>query len=170
MKEFFVLSVGFGRGDWGYILRGKFGFWYDYLHTLFSSGYLSILFGKGHPVLDSRSSGYLPYLFNEPHSDFVRILYQYGLLGFSLFVAFFSIIIKSSIVFRKNSTTLNEKLLGDMGIIMGIALMLYAITIEPMRYPVFWWYYSAIASYILVQGSYLNESGVYNKSLHPLQV
>lgn len=129
--------------------RGRITFWYDYINNLTSSGIFYLLFGKGHSVLDTEGD-YLPKMFNEPHSDYVRILYQYGLIGLITYILFILIIIHRSIIYRRKSKVLQDKLLGDMGIIIGFSLLFYSVTIEPTRYPTFWWYYSALASYILL--------------------
>jgi O-antigen ligase len=159
LKELFVFSAGIGRGDIGLILRGKVGFWSDYLNNFASSGILNLIFGKGHSVLDTRSATYLPFLFDEPHSDYVRILYQFGIVGFVLFVTVLSCLVKRSYNFRRKAVDSNAKLIGDLGIVIGVVLVLYSITIEPTRYPSYWWFYSTIASFILVHGGNHSESG-----------
>jgi len=144
------------------LIRGRVGFWSDYTSNLFHSGIYYLFFGKGHAVLDTYSQ-YLPLMFNEPHSDFIRVLHQYGIIGFSIFLFIIFIMIKRSLIFRNYAHTIHDKMIGDMGIIIGISLLLYSITIEPTRYPSFWWYYSVIISYILVNiRKLLHESRIHN--------
>ncbi|MGC9000839.1 hypothetical protein [Caldisericum sp.] len=141
------LSLEIGSGS---LLRGRTGFWLDYINNLFYSGVYYVFIGKGHSVLDVYSGQYLPLMFNEPHSDLIRILHLYGIIGLFVFLFIIFTMIKISLIFRKYANTIPDRFIGDMGIVIGISLFLYSITIEPTRYPSFWWYYSVIISYILV--------------------
>jgi len=148
LKLVFIESAGMETE--GGALRGRIGFWQDYIYNLVNSGVVSLLIGKGHSVLDTLKTQYLPFLWNEPHSDIIRIIYQYGFIGFLLYTYILSIAVIRSVRFRKLASSIQTKLIGDIGIIIGLSLFLYSITLEPTRYPSFWWYYSAIVSYILV--------------------
>jgi len=161
LKMFFINNIDIGTGDWTF--RGRTGFWQDYIYNLINSGIISIIIGKGHSVLDTLNAQHLPFLWDEPHSDIIRIIYQYGFVGFLLFFYILGISIYKSFRFRNITFTIQQRLISDIGIIIGFSLLMYSITIEPTRYPAFWWYYSAIISYILVNWSkFKNESSIYN--------
>ncbi len=150
LTDVFVISSGiqnFGSD----IGRGRIGMWSDYIHHFFQSGWPTLLIGKGTPVLDISKGEFLPYLWDEPHSDIVRILYEYGFIGMVLFFMMLAVAIRRSVLYRRLRNSYKEKIIGDIGIIAGFSLMCYSISIEPSRYPSFWWYYSVVISYILVQ-------------------
>jgi len=155
LKLVFIESAGFGTT--GVAFRGRAGFWQDYVYNLVDSGVIPFLIGKGHSVLDTLNAQYLPFLWNEPHSDIIRIIYQYGFIGFLLYIYIWSIIVIRSLSFRKLASAAQTRLIGDIGIIIGLSLFLYSITTEPTRYPSYWWYYSAIASHILVNKRILKK-------------
>ncbi|MFX0133940.1 MAG: O-antigen ligase family protein [Candidatus Hodarchaeota archaeon] len=167
LKEVFVISAGIRYGV-SSIFRGRFGFWLDYMNRLIGSGIIAVLFGKGNSVLDTNFAQHLPYLWNEPHGDYMRILYQYGVTGFILYLIVFVMMIMKSILYKCHAGNIKEKLIGDMGIIIGLSLLLFSVTIEPTRYPSFWWVYSVIFSFILVNKSKLHENSLHNKPLYTL--
>jgi hypothetical protein len=135
------------------LLRGRMGVWITYLSEFINSDILHILFGRSNAVI---SSNLLPYFFpedffNEPHNDLVRLIYQYGIVGFIFYFTIFVKFFQSISEFLKKSRNKDERTLGNIAFAIGVSLILYSITIEPSRYPSFFWYYSTIMSYILVR-------------------
>jgi hypothetical protein len=152
LLDVFLISSGIQKSGYN-IGRGRIGMWSDYAHNFFQAGLPTLLIGKGTPVLDTSKGEFVPYLWNEPHSDIVRILYEYGFIGMGLFFTMLAVAILKSVGYRRGRTGYNEKIIGDIGIIIGISLFVYSISIEPSRFPSFWWYYSVVISYILVQSN-----------------
>lgn len=79
---------GYGSFVWRII------YWSKLVYTFFSESFLTILFGLG---ADHLTKGYMPYEFmdKDPHNDFVKVLLEYGVLGFVLFLSFFKRIYKT---------------------------------------------------------------------------
>lgn len=150
LTDVFLVSSGLQNlgSDIG---RGRIGMWSDYLHHFFRESLPTLLIGKGTPVFDTSKGEFVPYLWNEPHSDIVRILYEYGFVGLTLFFAMLAVAIGKSASYRRANGSDSERFIGDIGVVIGFALLGYSISIEPSRFPSFWWYYSVVISYILVQ-------------------
>lgn len=62
-------------------------YWSKLIATFFSESLTKIVFGVG---VDHLTKGYMPYSFmdKDPHNDFVKVLLEYGVLGFILFLTF----------------------------------------------------------------------------------
>lgn len=137
-------------------LRGRGGTWAFYLRDFFDSNIFDILFGKGNAVIKPSSTlmHHGKKIYNEPHNDILRIMYQYGIVGVSLFIWFLIGLIRKSKKFAIREKDPKHKIIGVLSYATGIAIMLYSITIEPTRYPVFYWYYTALMSFIIVKQSH----------------
>ncbi|WP_250433643.1 O-antigen ligase family protein [Hanstruepera flava] len=68
-------------------------YWSKLMATFFSEAFLKIVFGVG---VDHLTKGNMPYSFmdKDPHNDFVKVLLEYGVLGFLLFLNFLKNIYK----------------------------------------------------------------------------
>jgi hypothetical protein len=68
-------------------LRGRGAHWYVFLTSLFSADPLLWLIGRGGSTAEAflPGTGFL-WVTDEPHSEFVRLLHAYGLLGLGLYL------------------------------------------------------------------------------------
>ncbi len=73
---------GYGSLIWRII------YWTKILFTFFAEPVWRILFGIG---VDSLTVGNMPYsfMYKDPHNDFVKVLVEFGLIGFLLFLGIF---------------------------------------------------------------------------------
>ncbi len=138
--------VAFSSGSF---MRGRGMNWYLFLTSLFDSHYWYWLFGRG----ASAAEGYVPlygYLLSvEPHNDFIRILYAYGLLGLGLYLSILFTVVRQAIRLRQSDDHFTQQI-GNLAIIMVASILLLSVTGEPMRYPTGVWYFFALASLVKV--------------------
>lgn len=68
-------------------------YWSALLRQLFSDSLLALLFGYGAGTMSY--GNYLFYwMFTDPHNDFVRVILQYGFIGFFVFSTYLFLIVK----------------------------------------------------------------------------
>ena len=86
--------------DWGFIKEkaliaqpGGYGsfiwrviYWVQILLSFFDNNFIIILIGEGIDSLTKANREMYSFLYTDPHNDFVKILVEYGILGFSLFI------------------------------------------------------------------------------------
>ncbi len=141
IELFRTLDTGSERS----FMRGRGGTWTLYLTKYFDSSFLDILFGKGNAVMKINGE-----IHHEPHNDFIRIMIQYGIIGVMLYISLMVGFMKKSLKYAKKETNPTRKMIGILSFASGISLILYSMTIEPTRYPGFFWYYAAMMSFIIV--------------------
>lgn len=140
-------------GDSSHFLRGRGATWAAYMAEYRDSGVVDQLIGKGHSIIGMElTTGEVhDKKHNEPHSDYIRILYQYGLIGFGIFIylmsSFFVVIWRSV---QSKDKHLNRDL-AVIGLAAFVGLCLYSVTIEPSRYPAFYWYFVSAVSVLFVR-------------------
>jgi len=80
---------GYGSFVWRII------YWSKLIYTFFSESFFKIIFGVG---VDHLTKGFMPYEFmdKDPHNDFIKVILEYGVLGFILFLNFFKKIYKAT--------------------------------------------------------------------------
>ncbi|MFC2091745.1 hypothetical protein ACFLTD_03130 [Elusimicrobiota bacterium] len=91
----------------------------------------------------------LPNGWNDPHSDWLRILFEYGYMGLSLYVAFLSSVFL--VLLRKFLRLRVDILAGSkelFGLILVLTIILYSVTMEPLRFSSFSWGCAIILGYI----------------------
>lgn len=71
---------GYGSFIWRVI------YWTQILFAFFDNSTITILFGEGIDSLTKANRGMYSFLYTDPHNDFLKILVEYGILGFSLFI------------------------------------------------------------------------------------
>lgn len=125
----------------GFAFRGRENIWPIYIDHFQSSSFYQRIVGLGNPYLLSGA--------NEPHSDWLRILYNYGYLGIILYILFlvniFIFFIVRLIRIKKKYWVESEAFLG---IILVIIIILYSITMEPLRYSSFSWIYALVLGFL----------------------
>ena len=86
--------------DWGFIKEkaliaspGGLGsfmwrviYWTQILIAFFDNNFIIILIGEGIDSLTKANRDMYSFLYTDPHNDFVKILVEYGVLGFGLFI------------------------------------------------------------------------------------
>lgn len=146
---FFLLAI-YSGDIWQFInvggaiteakFRGRSIIWAKYVSHFQNSDFSRQIFGFGSPKLPDGSF--------EPHSDWLRIAFNYGYFGliayisflFSIFLIFFTKLLKVKRKFRVQSETL-------IGLILILTIVLYSITMEPLRYSSFSWGCALILGY-----------------------
>lgn len=80
-------TENFNGGGYGSVVW-RIVYWTKILVTFFEEPLQRILFGIG---VDHLTEGNMPYPFmkKDPHNDFVKVLVEFGVLGFLLFLKFF---------------------------------------------------------------------------------
>ncbi|MEC9209204.1 MAG: hypothetical protein VX762_02130 [Bacteroidota bacterium] len=86
--------------DWGFIKvkaltaqPGGYGsfmwriiYWTQILFAFFDNNFIVILIGEGIDSLTKSNRDIYSFLYTDPHNDFIKILVEYGILGFSFFI------------------------------------------------------------------------------------
>ncbi len=147
---FFILLIIYSQDIWqlvnidGAITKGQFrgrsDIWVSYVSYFQNSDFFQKVFGFGSPKLPDGSF--------EPHSDWVRILFNYGYLGFISYISFlFSIFLIFFIKFLKSKRKLKVESEALIGLILILTVILYSITMEPLRYSSFTWGCAVVLGY-----------------------
>jgi len=147
---FFTLLIIYFQDIWQFVniggaitegqFRGRSDIWPKYVSYFQNSDFSQRIFGFGSPKL---SDGFF-----DPHSDWLRIAFNYGYFGliayisflFSIFLIFFTKLLKIKRKFRVQSETL-------IGLILVLTIVLYSITMEPLRYSSFSWGCALVLGY-----------------------
>jgi len=143
-------------------LRGRGMNWYLFLDSLFSSHPLFWLIGRGGSVVEGFVPKFGYWSSNEPHNDFIRILHAYGLVGLGLYLTILVSFFWQSLYLRRRQDVFSRDL-GNLMIIILVAIVLLSITTEPMRYPTGVWYLFAIGSVVSVQYRQLRRTHKENR-------
>lgn len=148
---FFALLVIFSQDIWRLVniggaitelsFRGRSNIWASYVSYFQNSYFSQRIFGLGSPMLPDGSY--------EPHSDWLRITFNYGYFGliaytsflFSIFWVFFNKFLKIERKFKLQSKAL-------LGLILVFTISLYSITMEPLRYSSFSWGCALVLGYV----------------------
>ncbi len=134
-------------------LRGRGFQWFLFLNSYVSSGPFHWIFGNGGSVIPDLDPK-LTYVLSpeEPHSDFIRILHAYGIVGLVGYLTIFGLFIKRAL----RLLSCKNEFARDVGRIMLpvlLAVLLLSITTEPMRYPSGVWYLFALGSTLFCVGN-----------------
>lgn len=125
----------------GFAFRGRDAIWLTYIDHFQSSFFYQKIIGLGNPNLSSGA--------DEPHSDWLRILFNYGYLGIIFYILFlvnvFIIFIRKLITIKKKYWVESEAFLG---IILIVIIVLYSITMEPLRFSSFSWIYALALGFL----------------------
>jgi len=147
-----IFDILLGRVDmfsWQF-LRGRGAIWFLYVKSYVEGGPLVWMIGYGNAVAEDIIPG-TGYLWaNEPHNDFVRFLYTYGLLGLGTYVTILMNFLWSSLLLRRSSEFYPRQL-GNVMLLVLLGVFLMSLTTEPMRYPSPVWYLFAFGAIVLVQ-------------------
>jgi O-antigen ligase len=133
-------------------LRGRGFQWFLFLSSYASSGPFHWIFGNGGSVIPDLDLN-LTYVLSpeEPHSDFIRILHAYGIVGLVGYLTIFGLFIRRTLrlLSCKNEFTRD---IGRIMLPVLLAVLLLSITTEPMRYPSGVWYLFALGSTLFCVG------------------
>ncbi|RMG03229.1 MAG: hypothetical protein D6735_08980 [Acidobacteria bacterium] len=146
----------------GWFLRGRGMYWYLFLNSLFSSHPLLWLFGRGGSVDEGFVPNFGYWSLNEPHNDFIRILHVYGLVGLGLYLTILVSLFWQSLYLCRRQDVFSRDL-GNLMIVILVAIVLLSITTEPMRYPTGVWYLLAIGSVVSMQYRQLRQTRKENR-------
>ncbi|MEM3433163.1 MAG: hypothetical protein QXP27_03195 [Candidatus Methanomethyliaceae archaeon] len=148
-------SVTFTSGEF---LRGRGMNWYLFLSSLFSSHPLYWILGRGGSVAEGFVPGFGYWSSNEPHNDFIRILHAYGLVGLGLYLALIASFVRQGFRLRRARDSFSRGL-GNLVIVVVVAMVLLSITTEPMRFPTGAWYLFMLGSVATVRCRWLVCAG-----------
>ena len=126
-------------------MRGRGLNWYLFLNSLFSSHPVYWFVGKGGSVPTGWEDLFGSLSANEPHSDYIRLLHDYGFIGLSLYLWILVRFLNAARALRRHSSWL-KMALGNSLIVATFGVLFLSLTSEPSRYP------SAI-SYLFVLGA-----------------
>jgi O-antigen ligase len=146
---FVALSVPAGIFSQSF-LRGRGEQWWRYLSDFIHSHPLYWLLGRGNALL---ASNYPEYVFsnNEPHNDFLRLLYTYGVLGLLSYLSILLAFLGIALQLTKMTARRFERDLAYLMLLSILSIAILSITVEPMRYPTSVWYLFALGSVVTVR-------------------
>jgi len=147
---FFLLLVIYSQDFWQFIniggaiteatFRGRGVTWSKYVNYFQGLDFSQQIFGFGSPELPDGSF--------EPHSDWLRIMFNYGYSGFIAYILFlFSILLIFITKLLKIKRKFRVKSEALIGLILVSTIVLYSITMEPLRYSSFSWACALISGY-----------------------
>ena len=128
------------------ITKGQFrgrgeSIWPNYITHFGKSDFREQIFGFGSPKLEDGSY--------EPHSDWLRIIFNYGYFGFSIYLLFlFHIFLVFFSKFLKTKREYKIYTKSLIGLILLFSIVLYSITMEPLRYSNFSWGASIVLGFV----------------------
>ncbi|HLA82647.1 MAG TPA: O-antigen ligase family protein, partial [Thermoleophilia bacterium] len=131
------------------LLRGRGQIWCAFLDAFRTSPPLYQLIGHGASVIGVVMSDASYVEWNEPHNDFIRILYSHGAIALLLYIVILGRMLASGFRLRIRGSPF-EKRLGTLGIVVVFSLSILSVTTEPLRYPTASWYLFAIGSAMAV--------------------
>ena len=135
---------GVGEVD-EHFLRGRGFQWILFLQSYYSSGPIHWLIGNGGSIIAGLDPLDAEIDANEPHSDYIRILHAYGLVGFGLYVSMLFQFFRKAIR-RLGDPDAFPRAVARIVLVVLVAVVLLSITTEPMRYPSAVWYLFALVS------------------------
>jgi hypothetical protein len=130
-------------------LRGRGEQWNRYLNDFVHSHPLYWLFGRGNALLVRQYSDYglAP---NEPHNDFLRIMYTYGVFGLIAYLSCLLMFCIMALYVVKKAVGSFEKDIAYLVLLSVSSIAILSLTTEPMRYPTMVWYLFTLGSMITV--------------------
>jgi len=128
-------------------LRGRGEQWSRFLRDFLGLHPIQWLLGRGNALL---VSNYPQYVLggNEPHNDFIRILYTYGALGLLLYLGILITFVGMAIYLLKSSAIDFDRNLSHLMLLGVLSISILSITVEPMRYPTSVWYLFTLGSVV----------------------
>lgn len=138
-KLFYILTSGSNEIS-AYMLRGRAEIWRSYLMVFREFSLCKMLFGNGNSFNSVLN-------FSEPHSDIIRILYVYGVLGFLSILSFW-IITSQMLLVKMRQEKIKIKSIYFPCLLIVASWTLLSITTEPLRYTNFGWSFALVTSLI----------------------
>jgi len=152
---FIFMMIIFFRPIWSLInqggaitqlkFRGRTGSedyaWSKYSRYFIEFPFYQQLIGFGSPKLPDDSY--------DPHSDWLRITFNYGWIGlifYVFFLVFNVLIFLFKLLKQKISSWINSPAL--IGLVLIMTIVLYSITMEPLRYSSFSWFCALVLGYV----------------------
>jgi O-antigen ligase len=146
--------VGFSTRQF---LRGRGTHWYLFLHSLFSAHPFYWLVGRGGSMAEGFVPDYGYWSSDEPHSDYIRLLHAYGLVGLGLYLGILGSFLRQSLRLRR-ARAFFPRHLGSLMIVVLICIAIMSITTEPIRFPTGMWYLFVLGSVVQVQSQRLGNA------------
>jgi hypothetical protein len=131
-------------------LRGRGEQWLRYLSDFTDFHPYHWLLGRGNALLVGNYPQYV-LGFDEPHNDFLRILYTYGTLGLFFYLSTLIAFAGMALYLRQEKRGSFERNLAYLMLLSILSIVVLSITTEPMRYPTSVWYFFALGSVIRMQ-------------------
>ncbi|MFP4473826.1 MAG: O-antigen ligase family protein [Candidatus Omnitrophota bacterium] len=123
--------------------RGRDLIWSRYLDHFQRLDPWQKVIGQGTPILPSGGG-------DEPHSDWIRLLISYGAVGIVLYVSFLaSMGMRFFSFFVYNQKGMRYE--GLIGLTLIMTLVLYSVTMEPLRYSSFTWLFGLVLGYVYMR-------------------
>ena len=125
--------------------RGRTFYWSIYMNSFWDGNIVNKLIGNGNSY--SQLLG-----FADTHSDYLKFLYKYGIIGLLLFISFIYEIVEKILTkmikcykARKNELTSSKYYLG---LIIVLSWLIYSTTTTPLHSTSFGWNFALIIAYI----------------------
>ena len=129
-----------GEAISGMKFRGRSEIWLEYAEHFQNSNFVQRIIGFGSPKLPNGSY--------EAHSDWLRIAFNYGYFGLITYIAFlcsiFWILFSKLLRVKRKFRVQSEALIG---LVLFSTIVLYSITMEPLRYSSFSWNCALVLGY-----------------------
>lgn len=135
-------------GIWsGEFLRGRGINWYLFLASLFGAHPAFWWFGRGASVAEGMVPGFGFWISNEPHSDIIRVLHAYGIVGLALYGWVLVSLFRESVFLWREGGAF-ERGVARVTIVCLTSVIVLSVTTEPLRYPSGVWYVFALGSVV----------------------
>jgi hypothetical protein len=131
-------------------LRGRGVNWLVFIYAYIHGNPLQWIFGFGQSLAAGEVPGFGQWSSDEPHTDYLRMLYAYGITGLVLYLAILGGIVRRAIRLYRSCDE-EYRLFGALGLVVVFAIIALTFTCEPIRYPTPAWYFFTIAAFVVSQ-------------------
>lgn len=129
------------------LFRGRGFLWVLYAEAWLHGPLWRQVIGFGSVLID-RYSFAMGVTLDEPHNDFIRVVYSLGLVGFGIYVHVLWRVFRGAISLRTSFEDSRgfTRSSGQAALMSLVALVLLSVTKEPLRYANFAWPFAILAA------------------------
>jgi O-antigen ligase len=129
----------------GQFLRGRGFQWFLFLDSYASAGPFHWIFGLGGSVIAGLDPDDTTIDSVEPHNDFIRVLHAYGAIGLILYLFILALLLRRIFQLLSSQDEFTRSL-ARTNLLILVAILIFSMMIEPLRYPAGAWYLFALGS------------------------
>lgn len=129
--------------DYRSLGHGRLGLIQDLIGYLFNNPKMFFTGYGALPVINTE-------IINDAHNDYLKVLFESGIVGFFLFYSFVLLCIKQAVICVKKHPISEERGMGRIMLILCVGMAFYGLTTRPSDYPTILLFVFSMASYIFI--------------------